>query len=129
MHGFQIKLGDFFPFRSGQMAFFGAAHRGFTHMGNLVDGGVALPAIRLAMGRFQKPTLIDMKDLEATSGFRPGQAGILMTCQTTALIHGPAYALSEHRSPASGPMSNVLDTSKILRMMPTTATASSEHGM
>lgn len=69
----------------------------FPYMRNLVNGGMALPAIRLSMGRFQVAFFIYMKDLKSCRLFRPGKAGILMAGKASAFIHGKSHLFPPRR--------------------------------
>ena len=72
------------------MAFGGAVDAGFTGVGNLCDGGMALGAAELAVRRIEIFFFIDVEHFKSICFFMPHQSGILVAGKAAAFVQGPA---------------------------------------
>ena len=72
------------------MAFGGAVDAGFTGVGNLFDGGMALGAAELAMRRVEKLFFVDVEHFESVCFLMPHQSRILVTGKAAAFVQGQA---------------------------------------
>ena len=72
------------------MALGGAVNAGFTGVGNLVDGSMALGARELAVRRVEKLFFVDVEHLESVCFFMPHQSRVLMTGKAAAFVQRQA---------------------------------------
>jgi hypothetical protein len=70
------------------MAFGGAVDAGFTCVGNLCDGGMALGAAELAVRRIEIFFFVDVEHFESVSFFMPHQSGVLVAGKAAAFVQG-----------------------------------------